>query len=111
MARIGWQLAARTNQQHVHGLAQAGKLPLVVENNGLNAGAFGYETEQPRLAAARIRLNEKSGVNQCGQVTFELPIVDNLSDDHRLIRASQLISRPPASAVDATWGSIKAYPL
>jgi len=46
-------------------------------------------TQQPRLAAARIRLDEKSGVNQCGQVTFQLPVVDNLSDDHRFIRGSQ----------------------
>ena len=30
----------------------------------LDAGAFGDETEQPRLAATRIRLNEKAGVDQ-----------------------------------------------
>jgi hypothetical protein len=50
----------------------------------LDAGAFGDEPEQPRLAAARIRLDEKAGVDQRRQVTFELPAVDNLSDEHRL---------------------------
>ena len=42
VAGIGRQLAAGTNQQHVHTLAQAGKLPLMVEHNCLDASAFGY---------------------------------------------------------------------
>jgi hypothetical protein len=84
VAGIGRQLATRTNQQHVDGLAQAGKLALMVEHNGLDASAFGYETEQPRLATARIRLHKEPGVDQCRQVTSELPVIDNLSDDHRL---------------------------
>jgi hypothetical protein len=39
-----------------------------------------YEREQPRLGAARNRQDEKSGVNQCGQVTFELSVVDKPVD-------------------------------
>jgi len=79
------QLAARTHQQHVYRLAQAGKFSLIVEHNRLDASAFGYETEQPRFAAARIRLDEEAGINQCRQVTFEPLPVNNVSDDHRLV--------------------------
>ena len=45
--RSGRQLATRAYQQHVHGLAQAGELALVIEHDGLDAGALGYEPEQP----------------------------------------------------------------
>jgi hypothetical protein len=82
------QLAARTHQQHVYRLAQAGKFSLIVEHNRLDASAFGYETEQPRFAAARIRLDEEASVDQSWQVTFEPSVPDNLSDDHRPVRGN-----------------------
>jgi hypothetical protein len=41
MARIRGELAARTYQQHVYGLAQAGKFSLIVEHNCLDTGTFG----------------------------------------------------------------------
>jgi hypothetical protein len=88
LARIGWQLPACTDQQHVYGLTQAGKFSLIVEHNCLDASAFGYETEQPRFAAARIRPDEKAGVDQNWQVTFEPYVPVNLSDDHRPVRGN-----------------------
>ena len=45
VAEIGRQLAARSDQQHVHRLAQAAKLALTVEHDCLNACAFGYQTK------------------------------------------------------------------
>ena len=52
MARVGRQLAARVHEKHVHGLAQAGELALVVEHDGLDACALGDEPQQPRFTAA-----------------------------------------------------------
>jgi hypothetical protein len=51
-------------QQHVQRLAQNCKFAFIVHDNGLDAGAPGNEPLRPRLAAARIRLDQKAGINQ-----------------------------------------------
>jgi hypothetical protein len=68
--------------------------PFIVQDDGLDAGAFGNEPKQPRLAATGTRLDEKAPVDQRGQVTLELPAVDNLSDDHRLVPYHPRITAP-----------------
>jgi hypothetical protein len=40
------------------------KFAFIVHDNGLDAGAPGNEPLRPRLAAARIRLDQKAGINQ-----------------------------------------------
>ena len=86
VARIRGQLAAGADQQHVDRFAQTCELALVVENDGLDPGALGNQTEQPRLAAAGIGLNEEPGVDQCGEVELQLRTVNDLTDDHRRFR-------------------------
>lgn len=78
VARIGRQLAAGADQKHVHHIAQAGKFALIVQDDGLNARTLGDQPEQPGLATSRIRLDQKPGIDQRGQATFEPSTVDNL---------------------------------
>ena len=93
VTRIGRQLTVGTDQQHVHGFTQACKFAFIVQDDGLDAGTFGDKPQQPRLAAARIRLDEKARVDQRWQVTFQLPAVRNLSDDHRLFPDTHALPR------------------
>ena len=57
--------------------------PSFVEHDGLDAGALADEPEQPRFVAARIRLDEKTCVDQRGQVQLELLTADDSTDNHR----------------------------
>jgi hypothetical protein len=49
MARIGSQLAARADQRHVHDLAQARELTLVVQHDSLHSGALGNQASSQDL--------------------------------------------------------------
>ena len=64
VTRIGRQLTARTNQQHIDCFAQARELTLVVQDDSLNARTSSDKTQQPRFAAPRIRLNHQPCVDQ-----------------------------------------------
>src|SRR5712691_684375 len=98
LARISRQLAASAHQQHVHGLAQACKFALIVQDDGLNARAFGDEPEQPRLATARVSLNEKSRVDQRGEVKLQLLTTDDLADNHRRFLVDLRVTAPAGAA-------------
>src|SRR6266851_6349926 len=87
VAGIGRQLAAGADQQHVDRFAQTRELALVIQHDRLDPAAFGDEPEQPRFAATRIRLNKKSGVDQCGKIEFQLSAADDLPDVHRRFRS------------------------
>src|SRR5229473_1172251 len=87
MTGIGRQLAAGADQQHVDRFAQTRELALVIQYDGLNPGALRDEAQQPRLTAARIRLNEKAGVDQRGKIEFQLSTADDLPDVHRRFRS------------------------
>src|SRR5271154_4509199 len=80
VAGIGRQLAASTYQQYIDRLTQTGKLTFIVQNDRLNPGALGNEPQQPRLAAARIGLNEKPGIDQHRQVELQLRATSDLPD-------------------------------
>jgi hypothetical protein len=80
-----------TPTKSIHRLAQAGKFALIIQDDDLNAGTLGDEAQQPRLAATRIRLDQKPGIDQRWQVTFELPSLDNLSNDHRPYRSETTV--------------------
>src|SRR5216683_2333434 len=84
---IGRQLAAGADQQHVDRFAQTRELALVIQYDGLNPGALRDEAQQPRLTAARIRLNKKSGVDQRGKIEIQLSAADDLPDVHRRFRS------------------------
>jgi hypothetical protein len=92
VARIGRQLAARPDQQHVHGLAQACEFALIVEYDRLDSGALGNQSQQPRFAAAGVGLDKKSGVDQRREIEFQPPASEHLSDDHRLFPANRNIT-------------------
>ncbi len=94
MARICRQFTAGADQQHVHRLTQTSELALIVEDDGLDPGALGNEPQQPRLAAARIGLNEKSGIDQRREVKLQLLAADDLTDDYRRFRANPSITTP-----------------
>jgi len=64
VARIGWQLAAGADQKGVNRFAQARELALVVQHDRLDAGALANQAEQPRFAAAGVRLNKQACVDR-----------------------------------------------
>jgi len=66
VARIGRQLSAGADQQHVNRFTQACEFALVVQHNSLDSGALGNQPQQPRFAAAGVRLNKQLSVDQRG---------------------------------------------
>ena len=80
MPRDGdWPAARRWRRPAtVDRFAQTRELALVIQYDGLNSGALGNEAEQPRLTAARIGLNKKSGVDQRRKIEFQLSAADDL---------------------------------